>query len=143
MPAHNLLILQTLAKLALTMQQNLLYNFSSNNLCNVMLVTSNLCGSDTIYQQILVQGLVVESINSKVYFSFYPNPFSNSLVINFDLNKSSMVTIKVYDLIGNEVSLIAYEMLSPKSYIFKWENSKLREGVCLLNIKTENHQQGF
>jgi len=104
-----------------------------------MLVTSNLCGSDTIYQQILVQGLVVESINSKVYFSFYPNPFSNRLVINLDVNKSSMVTIKVYDLIGNEVSLIAYEMLSPKSYIFKWENSKLREGVCLLNIKTENH----
>jgi len=50
----------------------------------------------------------------------YPNPFSEFTNINFTLQGSDHVTLKVYDLLGKEVSTIVDEKLSGGKYNYIW-----------------------
>lgn len=46
----------------------------------------------------------------------YPNPFNPTTKINFSIPKSGYTTLKVYDILGNEVSNLVNENLSSGSY---------------------------
>ena len=46
----------------------------------------------------------------------YPNPFNPSTVISWQLAVSSDVTLKVYDVLGNEVATLVNEEKQPGSY---------------------------
>jgi len=46
----------------------------------------------------------------------YPNPFNPSTVISYQIAASSYVTLKVYDVLGNEVATLVNEMKQPGSY---------------------------
>ena len=36
----------------------------------------------------------------------YPNPFNPSTLISYNIPKSSIVTVKIYDLLGNEIKTL-------------------------------------
>ncbi|MBI5403468.1 MAG: T9SS type A sorting domain-containing protein [Ignavibacteriae bacterium] len=46
----------------------------------------------------------------------YPNPFNPSTNIKFDVAKTGMVTIKIYDILGREVTTLANEIMQPGYY---------------------------
>ncbi len=46
----------------------------------------------------------------------YPNPFNPSTVINYQLSAFSFVTLKVYDMLGREVSTLVNEFQSSGEY---------------------------
>jgi len=46
----------------------------------------------------------------------YPNPFNPSTVISFQLPVNSQVTLKVYDVLGNEVATLVNEEMTAGSY---------------------------
>jgi len=46
----------------------------------------------------------------------YPNPFNPSTIIGYQLPSKSYVTLKVYDVLGNEVSVLVNEWKEPGSY---------------------------
>ncbi len=59
----------------------------------------------------------------------YPNPFNPATVINYSLLRSKMVSIRVYDLIGNEiVNLVNEEKLAGR-YSVNFNASNLSSGV--------------
>jgi hypothetical protein len=39
----------------------------------------------------------------------YPNPFNPSTIISWQLAKSSTVTLKIYDVLGNEITTLVNE----------------------------------
>jgi endo-1,4-beta-xylanase len=53
----------------------------------------------------------------------YPNPFSTSTVISFDVSHSSSVTLKVYNMLGEEVAQLMNEYLHPGVYNVTWDNN--------------------
>jgi hypothetical protein len=59
----------------------------------------------------------------------YPNPFNPSTKIEFSLPKDEFVTIKVFDLIGREVSSIVSKNLKAGSYEVEFDAGKLSSGV--------------
>jgi hypothetical protein len=64
----------------------------------------------------------------------YPNPFNPSTSISFTLTKSTFVTLKIYNVLGNEVStLVNQNMLSGKHEI-KFNANGLPSGVYLYTI---------
>lgn len=55
----------------------------------------------------------------------YPNPFNPSTSINYHIAEKSLVTLKVYDLLGNEVATIINEEKPAGSYNIQFSTSNL------------------
>ncbi|MEP0861689.1 MAG: T9SS type A sorting domain-containing protein [Ignavibacterium sp.] len=59
----------------------------------------------------------------------YPNPFNPSTKISFSIPNSSFVTLKVYDVLGNEVAILINEYRSAGTYEVEFNASKLSSGL--------------
>ena len=76
----------------------------------------------------------------------YPNPFNNSIALNYKLSKDSTVEIVIFDMKGNLVkNLFSGEQISGFKSI-KWnamnnEGKKVSAGVYLAKIKIGNFRQ--
>jgi hypothetical protein len=64
----------------------------------------------------------------------YPNPFNPFTRIKFDLPKSSLVTLKVYDILGRETAVILSESMKAGSYEVPFDASGLTSGVYFYKI---------
>ncbi len=69
----------------------------------------------------------------------YPNPFNPSTTIKFDIPKSSVVRLSVYDITGKEIETLVNEKLATGTYDTKWDASKYAGGVyfCILTANNE------
>jgi len=50
-----------------------------------------------------------------------PNPFTQSVAIHFAVPRNESISLKVYDLLGKEVSTLKNDTLAPGSYSLIWE----------------------
>jgi len=71
----------------------------------------------------------------------YPNPFNPSTTIEFSLPKSGFVTLKVYNVLGEEVATLVSERLAAGRYEYDWDASSLASGVYLYTIKAAEFQE--
>jgi hypothetical protein len=70
-------------------------------------------------------------------FQNYPNPFNPSTIIKFALPEASFVTLKVYNIIGQEIkTIISNEFLNAGNHDITFDASKLANGVYLYRIET-------
>jgi len=66
----------------------------------------------------------------------YPNPFNPTTTIGFDLPQEMLVTVKVYNLLGQEVGrLVDGEELEEGSHEFEFDASNLASGVYFYGIE--------
>lgn len=68
----------------------------------------------------------------------FPNPFNPVTNINFDLPKSSMTKITVYDVVGREVALLVNEVLSAGKFKVDFNAGHLSSGVYFYKIEAGN-----
>ncbi|MCX6272925.1 MAG: T9SS type A sorting domain-containing protein, partial [Bacteroidetes bacterium] len=66
--------------------------------------------------------------------SVYPNPFRNRTEFVYTLPEQSNVIIKVYDMLGNEVSTLVNEMQNANTYHFTFDATKLLPGVYTYKV---------
>ncbi len=73
----------------------------------------------------------------------FPNPFNPSTRIDYQIPNSGNVTLKVYDILGNEISTIVNEFKQAGNYSveFGTNNSKLSSGVYFYTLRTGNYFQ--
>jgi hypothetical protein len=64
----------------------------------------------------------------------YPNPFNNSTVIRYAIPKEGLVTLKVYNVIGEEVTTIVTEIKQAGNYQVTFNSDKLTSGVYLYKL---------
>jgi len=64
----------------------------------------------------------------------YPNPFNPNTKIDFSIPKNSLVTIKVYDVLGKEVAVLVNKNLTIGSYTVDFNASSLTSGVYFYTI---------
>jgi N-acetylneuraminic acid mutarotase len=64
----------------------------------------------------------------------YPNPFNPSTTIEFDLPKTSEVTLKVFNILGEEVATLVSDRLTTGSYSYGWDAGRLASGVYLYRL---------
>lgn len=69
----------------------------------------------------------------------YPNPFNPSSKIKFQISKSGLVSLRVYNLQGSEISDLVNERLYPGKYEVKFDGSNLPSGVYLCRMKTSDY----
>lgn len=70
----------------------------------------------------------------------YPNPFSNTITINFQLPKNMQVSVKLYSIIGQEVAtIISPDTFHPEgtySFDFDTNGLALAQGMYFIELKT-------
>lgn len=66
----------------------------------------------------------------------YPNPFNPSTTIEFDLPYASEVTLKILNILGEEVEIIVSEELNAGSYSYQWSRpAGMASGVYLYRLQ--------
>ncbi len=71
----------------------------------------------------------------------YPNPFNPNTTIKFDLPKKQFVTLKIYDILGKEITTLVNETLNAGTYQKEWNPSSLSSGVYIYRLQTDNFTQ--
>ena len=66
----------------------------------------------------------------------YPNPFNPITTICFDLPKSSFVTLKIFNILGKEITTLVNEKRSAGEYKMEWNSKGLPSGIYLYRLKT-------
>lgn len=67
----------------------------------------------------------------------YPNPFNPSTSINFTLPIEAKVTLKVYDVLGNEVFQVVNDNLSAGQHLYPISFDKLSSGIYIYTIEAK------
>jgi hypothetical protein len=71
----------------------------------------------------------------------YPNPFNPATVIGYQLSVNSFVSLKVYDLLGNEVRTLVNEYKRAGSYEADFDASGLSSGIYYYQLKAGEFNQ--
>jgi len=71
----------------------------------------------------------------------YPNPFNPSTSIKFSVPTSEFVTLKVYDVLGNEVATLVNEQKAVGSYEVRFDAGNLASGMYIYTLKAGNFTQ--
>lgn len=95
------------------------------------------------YKRNLTGNIGINVISAEVPYKFslsqnYPNPFNPSTKIRFDIPKSEVIKLVVYDFLGREVAIPVNQQLNPGTYEVDFEGSTLTSGVYFYKLETEN-----
>ncbi len=71
----------------------------------------------------------------------YPNPFNPATSISYQLPLNSFVTLKVYDVLGNEIATLINEEKPAGSYKLDWNAADQPSGVYFYQLKTGSFVQ--
>jgi hypothetical protein len=71
----------------------------------------------------------------------YPNPFNPSTTIKFSVPSSEFVTLKVYDVLGNEITTLVNEQKAPGTYEVRFDAGNLASGMYVYSLKAGNFTQ--
>ena len=71
----------------------------------------------------------------------YPNPFNPSTVISFSIPNSEFVSLKIYNILGSEISTLLNEDLNAGSYQVDFNASNLASGTYFYQINAGSFTQ--
>jgi murein DD-endopeptidase MepM/ murein hydrolase activator NlpD len=69
----------------------------------------------------------------------YPNPFNPRTIIQFSIPEELDVSLKIYNILGEEVSTLVSERLSANSYSYEWDASNFASGVYIYRFQAGNY----
>lgn len=69
----------------------------------------------------------------------YPNPFNPTTVISFSIAEKSLVSLKVFDVLGNEVSNLVDEIKEKGNYSVAFDASVLTSGIYFYTLKANGY----
>jgi hypothetical protein len=70
----------------------------------------------------------------------YPNPFNPVTMIQYEIPVASQIRIKIYDLSGKEIAILANEKREPGRYEIKFDGSGLPSGIYFYRLITDEFE---
>ena len=86
----------------------------------------------------LIVGISEENITLPTEYSLfqnYPNPFNPSTSIQYAISSRQFVSLKVYDVLGNEIETLVNEEKSVGTYEVTWKATNLPSGVYFYQLR--------
>ena len=68
----------------------------------------------------------------------YPNPFNPSTTINYEVAAMAHVTLKVYNILGQQLATLVDAIKSPGEYSVKFDGNKFASGVYFYRLTTSS-----
>jgi hypothetical protein len=86
---------------------------------------------------------VEDSFSPEDFYLFqnYPNPFNPTTTLSYVIGHSSFVSLKVYDILGNEVATLVNEDKQAGSYEVQFVAAGLTSGIYFYKIMADNFVQ--
>jgi hypothetical protein len=66
----------------------------------------------------------------------YPNPFNPTTTIEFSMPQTEFVTVKVYNIVGNEITTLINDELSIGYHSIQWDGSHQPSGVYFVKFES-------
>ena len=114
--------------------------FDCLNIYNDCIVYSGSGGGKVWYRGIPSSVKKIGSEIPDVYslFQNYPNPFNPVTNIRFSIIKGTHIRLKVFDILGKEVTTLIDEILAAGIYESQWKAEGYPSGVYFYRIETDN-----
>jgi hypothetical protein len=76
------------------------------------------------------------SVDDYALYQNYPNPFNPTTNIKYQIPALSFVTLKVYDVLGNEVVILVSKEIPTGSYVVEFDASRLSNGIYFYRLQS-------
>lgn len=85
----------------------------------------------------------IRSISSEIPSKYslsqnYPNPFNPSTNIKYQITKNDNVSLKIFDILGQEIATLINEKQSPGTYSVDWNASDYTSGIYFYRLQAGN-----
>lgn len=71
----------------------------------------------------------------------YPNPFNPSTTISFSIPKHEHVTLKVFNILGREVTTLVNDELNPGEHSISFSAKDLASGIYFYRLTTSTFSE--
>ena len=78
----------------------------------------------------------IELVDNYKLYQNYPNPFNPSTTIKFELPQSSVVSLKVYDVLGNKVATLVKDELTAGIHSVEFNADDLPSGTYFYRLQS-------
>lgn len=78
----------------------------------------------------------IHKVKTYKLFDNFPNPFNPSTTIQFSIPEESDVTLRVYDVLGNEMATLVGEYKSAGEYEVEFDASALSSGIYFYKLQS-------
>jgi len=102
----------------------------------------------TANQSFEVVGMIVANSEGKIEVNTvsefgittaYPNPFNPSTTVSLNVPSADFVSVKVYNLVGQVVGVLAEGMMDANTYTFTWNATDMSSGVYLIRAESSSN----
>jgi hypothetical protein len=93
-------------------------------------------GTAHFYNSITIQNLIPVSVKLS---QNYPNPFNPTTKISYSIPKDEFVSLKVYDVLGNEVATLVNNNKNAGNYSVDFNGSNLSSGIYFYKLQAGNN----
>lgn len=113
-------------------------NSAVTNILHVEVNTSIQPLSSTAYNPSNKNSVKLNNEQSKTDISSYPNPFNPSTTIKYSLQEESLVSIKIYNVISQEVAVLVNETKSAGVHFTSFNSGALPSGIYIARLHAGN-----
>lgn len=71
----------------------------------------------------------------------YPNPINDAATIELTLTKPNIVSIKIYNIVGQEIATVISENINAGHHRYHWNTMKIPNGIYFCRATTGNRSQ--
>ena len=71
----------------------------------------------------------------------FPNPFNPTTKIKFQIPKSGLIKLIIYDALGREVQTLVNEQLSPGTYQADFDGTNLSSGIYYYKLESADYTE--
>ena len=68
----------------------------------------------------------------------YPNPFNPTTNIDFSISKAGFVNIKVFDILGREITTLVSQQMNPGNYNYRFDARNLSSGLYFYKLEVND-----
>jgi len=86
----------------------------------------------------LAEAIEIGTIKTFALEQNYPNPFNPATTISYQLPTEGQVSLKVYDMLGNEVATLVNEMKTAGEYQVDFNAAALSSGIYFYRLQAGN-----
>ncbi|MCX6121820.1 MAG: T9SS type A sorting domain-containing protein [Ignavibacteriales bacterium] len=93
--------------------------------------------SDTVAVQTTIAGVSRDQSTIPTSYALnqnFPNPFNPSTTIKFDLPKTGFTTLKIYNMLGQEIATLVNDVKLTGRYTVQWNGSNMTSGLYFYKL---------